>query len=261
MRNTMFLVDVHCHLTDDAFAHDIDQIIERAKNAGFVALVSNGLDPTSNRAVLALAKKYSLVKPALGIHPLHVATLSEGTIAEETTFIMKQQKTIVAIGECGLDYKHAEDPVKQKKVFQNLLLLAKTIKKPVIVHSRKAEEDVITLLEDAQLTKEQIVLHCFTGRKTLITRAINNGWYFSIPAIINKDQHFQRLVQECTINQLFTETDAPYLGPEKGKRNEPLFIRQTVETIATLKQMDANEVANNIFMNWQRVFGIHLSRR
>ncbi|MBI2549393.1 TatD family hydrolase [Candidatus Woesearchaeota archaeon] len=251
----MHLVDVHCHLTDDIFSHDLDQVIQRAGEAGLTTLVSNGLDPTSNRAVLALAQKYLLVKPALGIHPISVAGLDETTIAEEIVFITKQQKKIVAIGECGLDYKHVEDPVKQKKVFQNLLLLAKTIKKPVIVHSRKAEEDVITLLEGAQLTKEQIVLHCFTGRRALITRAISNGWYFSIPAIINKDQHFQRLVGECTINQLLTETDAPYLSPERGKRNEPIAVQQTVQAIAKLKQMDVIEVANNIFMNYQRVFG------
>ena len=109
---------------------------------------------------------------------------------------------------------------KQKQVFQKLINLAEKINKPLIVHSRKAEADVIEMLENS---KAKVLLHCFCGKKSLIKKAADLGFNFSIPTNVVRAQNFQGLIKEVDINQLFAETDAPYLSPFKDKRNEPAF--------------------------------------
>jgi len=122
------------------------------------------------------------------------------------------------------------------------------------IHSRKAEKDVIELLECSSLKKSQIILHCFSGKKSLITKAASHGWSFSVPTNIVRAENFQSLVRNVDLSQLLTETDAPWLSPYKEKRNEPAFVIETIKEIAKQKSLDSEEVANNIFMNYQKIF-------
>lgn len=259
----MLLVDVHTHLEHVDFKNDLDKVIQRAKQAGVKTIISNGINPETNRLTLEIAKKYDIVKAALGIYPID-ALQKESEIGEfplkpnvfdldkELNFIEKNKQNIVAIGEIGLDFKYSNKKNEQKEVFKKMLNLAEKLNKPVIVHSRSAELECVEILQTTKLKK--ILLHCFNGKLTLVKKAIDNGWFFSIPTNIVRSQQFQKMTEITPLPQIFTETDAPYLSPFRGTRNESSFIIETIKEIAKIKNLTQEEVANNIYMNYKRVF-------
>ncbi|MSR86062.1 TatD family deoxyribonuclease [Candidatus Woesearchaeota archaeon] len=239
-------VDVHTHLTDKAFDVDRKDVIERS---GCIALVNNGYTIQDNRETIALAKKFPLVKIALGLHPSETAVLSQKEIDAEIDWISKQK--CIAIGEIGLDFTY-EGQEKQIVSFRKLIELALKKDIPMIIHSRKAEKEVLDVLEEMKAKK--VILHCFSGKVKLVERAEKLGYTFSVPPIVNHSQQFQDLVKKVSITKLLTETDAPFLSPKKGERNEPAYVQISVKKIAELKGMDPKEVENSIFANYQRLF-------
>jgi TatD DNase family protein len=256
------LLDIHCHLDHPYFKNQIDTIIKNARKAGIKAILTNGVNPETNRITLELAKKYPVVKPALGIYPVELLKeeIRQGAyplktndfdLDKELEFIKKNKDKIIAIGEIGLDGTHKDSLEQQKQHFTKLLELAENIKKPVIIHSRKAESDVIDILQSTKIKK--ILLHCFCGKKKLIKQAADNGYYFSIPTNVVRAQNFQELIKMVNINQLFAETDSPYLSPYKDKRNQPAFVIESYKKIAEIKGFTLEEVENNIWMNWMRI--------
>lgn len=256
----MMLVDVHAHLDFDEYKDDVDRIIAEQKKAGVVAIVNNGVTSESNRKVLELARKYDIIKPALGIYPVWAVDMSEEAFDKELEFISRQQ--IVAIGEVGLDYLKGDDNPhgelhkhRMKECFEQFIRLAEKKKLPLIVHSRRAELDCIEMLESSTLKKEKIIMHCFMGRKHLVKRILDNGWSLSIPCIIGKLQQLQDNVEMANINQLLTETDAPYMSPfPETRRSEPRFVLETIKKIAEIKKLDPEETSKLIYMNYQRLF-------
>lgn len=263
---TMPLVDVHAHLDDPQFQHDLPEVIERAIQAGVHAIITNGVNPETNRKVLDLSKKYPIIKAALGIYPIdalaqevqlgehHLTAPIPFDVDEEILFIKHQKDSIIAIGEIGLDNHWVKGKLDhQREVFHKLLDLAKKIKKPVLVHSRDAELETIEAIEASGV--KLVDMHCFGGNKKLVNRVEDNGWWLSIPPNILRSSHFQSIVKSVDINQLFTETDSPYLAPDKNQRNEPAFVKLTVQKIAELKKMDVHEVEQVIFKNYRDVFG------
>lgn len=246
------IVDVHSHLDDKAFDHDLPQVLERAKKAGVVHIVLNGLNPPNNRKIMELNAKHPLLSVACGIYPIDAVSLGEEDVEAEISWIRQNAKKIIGIGEVGLDYKWTEDRVTQKHVFVRMIKLAKELEKPIIVHSRNAEADVIAILEENGATK--VVMHCFSGKRALAARITKNGWYLSIPPNVVRSDHFQTIVKDTSINNLLTETDAPYLGPTKDGRNEPANIVLTIQKIAQIKGFEPKEVEQSLYMNYQRLF-------
>ncbi|MBN2053189.1 TatD family hydrolase [Candidatus Woesearchaeota archaeon] len=257
----MMVVDVHAHLDFEEYDADIDKVINENMAAGVKAIVNNGVHASSNRKVLELAKKYSVIKPALGFYPVHAAQVKEEDFDNELKFISKQEN-IVAIGEVGLDYYVGDDnphgdkyKSEMRKCFQKFIELAHRKNLPIIVHSRRAELDVIEMLESNSLKNKKIIMHCFMGRHHLVKRILDNGWSMSIPCIVNKLQQLQLIAQMAPIEQLFTETDAPYMSPYPDiKRNEPRFIIEGIKKIANIKKLDSEEVSKMIYLNYQRMF-------
>jgi len=254
----MRYADVHAHFDFGEYDEDLLQVINDCKEAGVKAIILNGVNKESNRKVLDLAKKFDIFKPALGYYPVHVAEDPLEKVEEEIEFIRKNKEK-VAIGEVGLDYKFEDvnssvDKTKslQKKAFEKIIEVSEKTKKPLIIHSRKAELDVIEMLESSTLKNP--VLHCFLGKKKLWQRATDNNYNFSIPVIITKLQQLQELVQYANINQLLTETDSPYLAPIPGERNTPANVSITAKKISEIKGFTEEETANNLFMNYQRLF-------
>ncbi|MAE42218.1 hypothetical protein CMO93_00475 [Candidatus Woesearchaeota archaeon] len=272
------LIDIHSHLDHPYFEDNVDKVIENAKKADVKVILTAGINPETNRKALALAEKYDIVKPCLGIYPQQTLQKEIETgeyplkenkfdVDEEIKFIEKNNKKIIAIGEIGLDYSQGEDQKNQKKIFEKLIVLAEKINKPMIIHSRKAEQDCVDILETTKLKK--IIMHCFCGKKKLVKKIEDNGWFLSIPTNIVRSKQFQFIAEEVSITQLFCETDAPYLSPFKdarnssrqisapieiSNRNEPAFVLESYKKIAEIKGMELKEVINNIWMNWQRTF-------
>lgn len=248
----MKLIDVHAHLDHTRFEKGLDEVIERFKKAGGKYIISSGVNPATNRKALEIAKKYDVVKCSFGMYP--VGNFGEN-IDAEIKWIEKHANDCVAIGEIGLDYDDDErktNKEKQKKLFRKVLDLAKRIEKLVVIHSRKAELDAIEILEEMKMKK--VVMHCFCGKKSLIRRCVENGWSFSVPPVITRLEHFKMLVEMVPLGQLLTETDAPYLSPVAGERNEPANIVTTIKIIAEIKGLTEEEVAEQIFINAEELF-------
>lgn len=244
------LIDIHCHLDYPPLNDDLDKVIDNAKKAGLKVILTSGTNPQSNRKVLEIAEKYDIVKPCLGLYPVQENKFNAD---EEISFIEKNRNKITAVGEVGMDYFLVRDDLgEQKALFEKIISLVEKINKPIIVHSRKAEADCVNMLESSKLKK--IVMHCFSGRKSLVKKVIDNGWFLTIPASVVRSQQFQDNAKTAPITQLFCETDSPYLSPFKDRSNEPAFVAESYKKIAEIKGMELKEVVNNVWMNWQKTF-------
>ena len=264
----MNLVDVHCHLNHELFKGDINEVLKRAETVGVKAIVVSGVNPAANREVLELSKKYPLIKASLGIYPIDALGLGSDetglpehsgpiNLEEEFKFIEENKDNIVSIGEIGMDFNWAtkEDTFeKQAANFRKIIQFAIKIKKPIVIHSRKAEEECLDILEHEVNEEIPVVLHCFSGRKSLMTRAIELGYYFSIPPHIVKSSNFQTLVKKAHLKQLLTETDSPWLSPFSDKKNEPAYVIEAIKKIAKIKSISEEEVAKQIWSNYQKIF-------
>lgn len=265
----MRLVDVHCHLNHELFKPDLLQILERAKHAGVVAILVSGVNPESNQEVVKLAAQFPIIKASLGIYPIDALGISADEtglpvhigpidLEQEFAFMRKNLSCITAIGEVGMDFYWADKEKtreKQAEHFRKIIRFAISVQKPIVIHSRKAEEECIDILEQEIKNKEiPVIQHCFSGRKSLITRAAELGHYFSIPPNILVSSNFETLVRKVDLKQLLTETDAPWLSPRKGERNEPAFVLDTVKKIAQIKGISLEACAEQIWDNYTRIF-------
>ena len=262
MRGMNLLADVHSHLDHPLLIDKIDEIVQRARNAGLKQIITNGINPETNRKCLELSRKYEIVKCAMGLYPRnplkeetesgeYPLKIADFDVDAEIAFIRKNKDSIVAISEVGLDFVHGKDS-QQVEDFEKMIALAEELKKPIVVHSRKAELECIEMLESS--ANKKIIMHCFSGKKHLAKRAADNGWFLTVPTIVVRSQQFQDIAKNVPISQLFCETDSPYLSPYKEQCNEPAFVIESYNRIADIKDMEIIEVINNIYMNWQRVF-------
>ncbi len=257
----MHLVDVHAHLDHERFKDDLPEVIKRWKANGIVTVIAQGLNHESNVKTLALAKIDPTIKVAMGLYPCEALSVTvredyvRSTIVDVDAtlqFIEEHADDIVAIGEVGLDLQEIKDIEEQRDVLRAIIRLAKRIRKPLIIHSRKAEKETLDLLEEEDM--KRAVMHCFCGSKKLLERGIAMGLYFSIPTAVVRNQQFRENAALIPMGQLLTETDAPYMGPMRDLRNEPANIRDAILAIAEIKRMDPIEVANALYFNYQKMF-------
>ena len=187
------------------------------------------------------------------MYPIDALKLSERQINEEIKLIENNRDEIVAIGEIGLDFmEDIEHKTRQKEIFSKFVNLSKKLNKPISVHSRKAELETVELLEN--LKAKKVIMHCFSGKMKLVDEIVKNGWCLSIPANITYSQQFQDVVKRVPIENLFCETDAPYLHPEKKWPNEPANVIESYKKIAEIKELSLKEVSEKIMGNYQRLF-------
>lgn len=272
----MKYVDVHAHLEMKRFEKDLDEVIARCRKNG-VVVINAGVNSSTNRKILEMKKAYpDVLRISFGLYPVdalakEIESSEESfpkdiecfDVEEELDWIEAHKEECVALGEVGLDYNFEEIrnseilKEKQKVVFRKVLDLAKRVDKPVIVHSRKAESDAIDILEGKGMKK--VVMHCFSGKKSLVRKCIDNGWFFSIPPVIARLEHFKMVVEMTPIEQILTETDSPYLSPVVGERNEPSNVLVVVKEIAKIKKMSEEEIRERILENAKRLFSYGLS--
>ncbi|MCK5107979.1 MAG: TatD family hydrolase [Nanoarchaeota archaeon] len=247
----MLLVDVHAHMDYDAFDKDIDEVLKRCEQLGVKAIINNSTHLESIKKTLKLAKKYKIIKPALGLHPTLLKNITPQQL-QETLNLIETEKA-VAIGEIGLDYHHDKSNKEQQIiVFKKILDIAQKRKLPVIVHSWEATKDTFEVLEPYKDLK--VIIHCFEGRKSQIKEGLARGYYFSIPPSVARNPIFPNLIDMVPLNKLLTETDSPFQAPNKQDRNTPENIAIGIKEIAKIKGTTEEDTANIIFQNYQTLF-------
>ncbi|MBI2609075.1 MAG: TatD family hydrolase [Deltaproteobacteria bacterium] len=256
----MTFIDTHAHLQWPDYKEDLPNIFERAKEAGVQKMVVVGTHITNMDETLCVAESKKFLYAALGIHPHDVKDLKEGDL--ETLEKKAHHKKVVAIGEIGLDYYYEHSPQDlQKEYFKKQIKIAQKLKKPIIVHSREAEEDTYKISKEVDASHNGGVMHCFTGSLPFALQMIELGFYISFTGIITfkkKVEALQNVVKNIPLESMVLETDCPYLTPEpyRGKRNEPSYVRFTAEKIAELKGVSLEEVGKITTENATKLFGL-----
>jgi TatD DNase family protein len=251
----MAYVDVHAHLDFKDFDQDREELIKKLKENSITTL-TNTLNPQNYEYTKSLYGDCDHIHVLPGLYPQDSEKLSDQEFNSYISYLKEHEDEFMAIGEVGLDRYNTVDPKLwelQEKRFKALIELGIELDKPLIIHTRKAEERVIEILEHyvSETGFKKFDLHCFSGKKKLISRIKALGIYCSIPLIVLNTQSFQLLVEELPMRQLLVETDSPFLNPSK-ERNSPLNIPQIYAKIAEIKGLDKKEVEHMIYINFQK---------
>jgi TatD DNase family protein len=257
-RATSF-IDSHAHLADAAFAGDRDAVVSRAREAGAGAIVCIG----ESVDTAALAAEYAEKNPGFvfstaGVHPHDAASFdAKRDIPKLRGFL---EAGAVAVGECGLDFHYGNSPREaQRAAFSAQIALAHETKRPVVVHTRDAEDDTRAAIGDARSAGVIGVLHCYTGTQSLAEFAIAAGWCVSFSGIVTfKKWTDDDLIRMVPRDRLLVESDSPYLAPVpyRGKRNEPAWVANTLRKIAAVRGDDPHELGVATAANTRRLFGL-----
>jgi TatD DNase family protein len=217
-------------------------------------MINSGISQKGNRMSLELTEKYEDIHATLGLSP---DIGREGT-EKEINIILAQieakAEKAVAIGEAGLDFqdcKTNEERERQTAAFKKVIELAKNLDKPLVVHARLAEAEVLNLVKDVNM----VIYHCYSGSLETMQEIIDKGYYISLATLVCFSEHHQSLAAEVPLESLLLETDSPYLSSRKG-RNEPAFIVDSIPVVARLKDVEPEEIAKQTTENARRIFNI-----
>ncbi len=261
----MELVDIGVNLAHDSFDDDRQAVIQRARSAGVTRMVITGSSAESNVAALALARQSATVMFATaGVHPHHAALYDDDV--DQAIRRHCQQKEVVAVGECGLDYCRDLSPrERQREAFERQLAIAADNGLPVFLHQRDAHEDFVAILTRWLPKLSRAVAHCFTGDEAALRHYLQLGLYIGITGWIcdeRRGAHLQEIVSLIPDDRLMLETDAPYLQPRTlrpkppGRRNEPAHLVEVLRMVAASRQQSAEHVANITTRTAEIFFGL-----
>ncbi len=255
------IVDTHCHLDDDRYRDDIENVLHHAKEKGVEKFIIPGADPKTLQRAVELSEKYESIYFSVGVHPYDAQNYDKSYLE---TFVTHPK--CVAIGECGLDYfrlPENKEEIKaekalQKEVFLDQILWAKELKKPLIVHVRESSVDCLELL-DTYAGEVGGVLHCYNADESLLKLAKKN-FYYGIGGVLTF-KNAKKLVNvypKIPQDRLLIETDAPYLTPHphRGERNEPSYTSLVAEKMAELSHIESSQIKDISTKNAHRLFGI-----
>ncbi|MBF0557526.1 MAG: YchF/TatD family DNA exonuclease [Nitrospirae bacterium] len=251
------MIDTHCHLDMDPFEADRDDVIKRAREAGIEAFLCIGSDFEGNKGAVALAEKHDDIYAVVGMHPHDAKDFTKAVF--DQIKIWAAHKKVVAVGEIGLDYHYDHSPREvQRDVFRQQLDYAKESGLPVVVHSRDASEDTLSILKDSGVG--QGVMHCFSGDSDMADRVLAMGFHISFAGQVTfkKATQLREIAKTIPDERLLVETDAPFLAPEplRGKRNEPAFILHTARFLAQLRGVSLEDIDRMTTLNARRLFGV-----
>lgn len=251
----MELIDTHTHLADERLLPHADAIVARAAEAGVRGIVCIATGADDVPTAISLAERFPMVWATAGIHPHDAGAATDGdftAVAEAA-----RHPRVVAFGETGLDYFYDHAPrATQLRLFERHLALAEEHALPVVVHSRQADEDLISLLRTSA-GRLRGVLHCFAGGRALLDAALEAGWMISFAGLITfKKYDGVDLLRSVPADRILVETDAPYLTPVpfRGKPNEPALVRFTAEHAAVLRGVAPADFARTTTANARRFF-------
>jgi len=217
-------------------------------------MINSGVDYSTNIRSLDLADKYSFISATLGLSPNTLPEIKEPELKMLLDQIEKNADQAIGIGEAGLDYYHCKDaPTRnlQAKVFRQVIDLAKALNKPLIIHSRDAEQQALNMVKHL----DKVIFHCYSGTLSTMKEALDRGFYISIATNICRSGHHQILARNVSLDRLLVETDSPFLSPRRG-RNEPSFILDSVHLIARIRGIEPQELARITAENTKRIYNI-----
>ena len=249
--------DTHAHYDNKQFDDDRDETLRSMEGAGITLILNSASSLRSAKSSLAMADKYPFVYASVGVHPHDSKSMSDNTVAELEE-LLKHPKAM-AVGEIGLDYHYDFSPRDiQRKRFREQMELARSVKKPVIVHEREALTDTLEIIREFRdLTG---VVHCFSGSWETAKIILGFGWYLSFTGVVTYKNARKSLevVEKMPADRLMLETDCPYLAPEpmRGRRNSSLNLPFIAEKIANIRGMTIDEIAALTMENGKRFFGI-----
>ena len=251
------MIDSHCHLDHEPLFEDLENIIKRSKEIGLekILTICTTLDSFTN--ILKIIERDPMIYGTFGIHP-HEA---KDNIVDTVQIInhVKHSKKIIGIGETGLDffYNHS-DKDQQIKSFEEHIQASIKLNMPLIIHSRDAEDETYQILKNHEKDNLKILMHCFTGSKKFADKLLELNSYFSASGIITfkNSIDLQETFKAIPLDKLLIETDSPFLAPvpNRGKKNEPSFIKYTAEKLAEIKEVSFSEISSKTTNNFNNLF-------
>ena len=258
------MIDSHCHLADETFAGDLAEVVERARAAGLeraLVILEAGNDREAAQAV-RLDELWADVRVAVGVHPHQAHAFADNP--ERAAQVVAEQfdrtPSARAVGEIGLDYHYDYSPRDvQQQVFRAQLRLARELERPIVIHTREADDDTLAILGEAS-GGEPLggVLHCFTGSTALAAAGIALGLHVSFAGILTfpKAVALRETARQVPLDRVLAETDSPFLAPVpyRGKRNEPAYVERVIAALADLHGLDRAEIARRTTANFHSLF-------
>jgi TatD DNase family protein len=256
----MELIDSHAHIDFPQFAEDRDAMLDRARAAGVTTLLAIGTGPGPEKldSALPFAEQHNWIYATIGIHP-HEAKEVAPKHYEELSRLAKHPR-VIAWGEIGLDYFYDHSAREtQRKVFRDQMKLAAQARLPIIIHCRDAWTDCLNMLEDHwKPTGLGGILHCFSSMLEDARRGIDLGFLISFAgnSTFPKAQNLRDVAKALPLEKILIETDSPYLAPQpyRGKRNEPAYVAEVARTLASVRDLSADEIAAATSENFRRLF-------
>jgi TatD DNase family protein len=254
------LFDTHAHLNADQYKEDLDEVMDRAKEAGVSNIVVVGFDTLTINRAMELAEAHDHIYACVGWHPVDAIDMTDVDLKwiEE----LASHPKVVAIGEMGLDYHWDKSPHDiQKEVFRKQIRLAKKVKLPIVIHNRDATADIVEILREEGAAEVGGIMHCFSGSVEIAKECLDMNFYISLggPVTFKNAKKPKEVALEVPLDKLLIETDCPYLTPHpyRGQRNEPSYVKLVAEEIAEIKGISFEEIARATSENAKKIFGIN----
>lgn len=253
------MIDTHAHIYADQFDQDRLQIIEQAKAVGLNKILLPNIDMSSVEAMFDLTREYAgFLYPMVGLHPCSVDYNYKQQLSKLEAYLHRDE--VIAIGEIGVDlYWDKSTKDIQLEAFDAQCTWAVKHSLPIVIHSRDSIDLIIEFLEKNYHGKLQGVFHCFTGTKEQAKRIMDLGFYVGIGGVLTfKNSDLKEVIPHIPLDRILIETDSPYLAPMpyRGKRNEPSFLKEVLEFLANVLQMDQGELDQQLESNSLRLFKI-----
>ena len=251
------MIDSHCHLDYEPLFENINSVIERSKSTGIKKLLTICTTLESFKKIKVLLNKDPMIFGTYGIHPHE----TENNVVNKKTIMnnINENKKIIGIGETGLDffYNHS-NKTRQIDSFKEHIEASIELKKPIIIHSRNAEKETFDILNSYKSNEMKILMHCFTGSLDFSKKLLSLGAFFSASGIITfkNSLELQNTFKTIPFDKLLVETDSPFLAPTpmRGKKNEPSFIKFTIQKLADLKNVDNKHIETTTSNNFENLF-------
>lgn len=253
----MKLIETHCHL-DYLKAFPLEEILEKAKLSGVEKIITIAVEPANLDAALEIATKYENVFCTQGIHPHDSVKISEDDLIKVEK--NSAHEKVVAIGEIGLDYHYNNSPQDiQRSMFERQLDIACRTNLPVVIHTRDADEDTLSILKNfSGKLKKKGVIHSYTSGVTLAEYALSEGFKLGFNGIITfpKAQNVRDVLSLTPINQILFETDSPFLTPvpHRGKENGPYYLIHVAQKICEIKNVSQDVLFPQVYQNTLDLF-------